>query len=378
MKKIKVLHLYKDAYPESMGGVAKFTNNLCKAGNLLGIENTVLAFSKKNKSSYEIKIDNYKVIFIPENFSIFSTSFSFGAFKKFKELALKSDVVHYHFPYPFSDILNIFCGVRKPTILTYHSDIVRQKKFMFLYRFLMNSFLNSVDHIVATSPNYLSTSKVLKRYSNKVSVIPIGLSKNDYPEINNKISCYYKKILPKKFFLFIGYFRYYKGLHIALNAVKNTEINLVLAGEGEIKKNLVNNLKEENIHNITILNKVSEQEKVSLLNLCPGFIFPSHLRSEAFGIALLEAALFGKPMISCEIGTGTSYVNKSKITGLVIKPNSPVELRNAMQYLLDNEKVSENMGKQAMERAKEMFNLKDSALSYLEVYKNLIYKYTKH
>ena len=114
-----------------------------------------------------------------------------------------------------------------------------------------------------------------------------------------------------------------------------------------------------------------------MLNLCTGFIFPSHLRSEAFGIALLEAALFGKPMISCEIGTGTSFVNKDKITGLVVKPNSPIELRNAMQYLLDNEKVSENMGKQAMGRAKEMFNLKDSALSYLEVYQNLISRYRK-
>lgn len=377
MKKIRVLHLYKDAYPESMGGVAKFTNNLCKAGNLLGIENTVLAFSKNYKSGYQIKIDNYKVIFIPEHFSIFSTSFSIGAFKKFKELVHRSDIVHYHFPYPFSDILNIFCGVRKPTILTYHSDIVRQKKFMFLYRFLMNSFLKSVDHIVATSPNYLSSSKVLRRYSKKVSVIPIGLSQKDYPEINNKIYCHYKRILPKRFFLFIGYFRYYKGLHIAFNAVKNTKINLVLAGDGEIKKNLLNKIKKENIQNITILDKVSEQEKVSLLNLCTGFIFPSHLRSEAFGIALLEAALFGKPMISCEIGTGTSYVNKDKITGLVVKPNSPIELRNAMQYLLDNEKVSENMGKQAMGRAKEMFNLKDSAIKYLKVYENLIFRYSK-
>ena len=122
----------------------------------------IILVSKNKKSSYQIKIDNYEVIFIPENFSIFSTSFSIGAFKKFKELVLKSDIIHYHFPYPFSDILNIFCRVRKPKILTYHSDIVRQKKFMFLYRFLMNSFLKSVDKIVATSPNYLSTSKVLK------------------------------------------------------------------------------------------------------------------------------------------------------------------------------------------------------------------------
>ena len=375
MKKIKVLHLYKCAYPESIGGVAKFTNNLCKFGNLLGIENTVIALSRKNKSTCQITIDNYKVIFIPENFSIFSTSFSISAFKKFRELVSKSDIIHYHFPYPFSDILNFFCRVRKPSIVTYHSDIVRQKKFMFLYRFLMNSFLKSVDHIVATSPNYLSTSKVLKRFSKKVSVIPIGLSYEDYPEINNKIHLYYKKNLPERFFLFIGFFRYYKGLHTAVNAVKNTKINLVLVGDGELKKNLLNKIKRENIKNITILDKVSEQEKVSLLHLCKGFVLPSHLRSEAFGISLLEAALFGKPMISCDIGTGTSYINKHKITGLVVKPNSPIKLRNAMQYLLDNEKVSENMGEQARIRAKELFNLEEKVECYLEIYKDLISRF---
>lgn len=372
MKKIKVLHFYKCAYPESIGGIEKFINDLCKSGVTFGIQNTVMAFSRKNKNIKKINIASYKVILIPENFSIFSTSFSFSAFKKFKELVSKADIIHYHFPYPFSDILHFFCRVKKPSIMTYHSDIVRQKRLMFLYRLLMNHFLNSVNHIVATSPNYLFTSEVLKRFSNKVSVIPIGLNFADYPSINKEIHSLYREKLPKNFFLYIGYFRYYKGLKIALNAVKNSDINLVLAGDGEIKKYLLREINKENMKNVILLGQVSEEEKVSLLNLCKGFIFPSHLRSEAFGISLLEAAFFGKPMISCDIGTGTSFVNVHNLTGLVVKPNSPIKLRNAMQYILDHKEVSEKMGEEAKIRAKKIFNLQNTVESYNKVYKNLI------
>lgn len=372
MKKIKVLHFYKCAYPESIGGIEKFVNDLCKSGVSFGIQNTVMAFSRTNKNIKTINIASYKVILIPETFTLFSTSFSFSAFKKFKELVSKADIIHYHFPYPFSDILHFFCRVRKPSIITYHSDIVRQKRLMFLYILLMNLFLNSVNHIVATSPNYLSTSNILKRFSSKVSVIPIGLNFADYPSINREIHSFYRKKLPKYFFLFIGYFRYYKGLQIALNAVKDTDINLVLAGDGEIKKYLLRKMNKENIKNVMILDQVTEEEKVSLLNLCKGFIFPSHLRSEAFGISLLEAAFFGKPLISCDIGTGTSFVNVHNLTGLVVKPNSPIQLRNAMRYILDHKEVAEKMGEEAKIRARKIFNLQNAVESYKKVYKNLL------
>ena len=51
------------------------------------------------------------------------------------------------------------------------------------------------------------------------------------------------------------------------------------------------------------------QEKAYCYQKCVGVVFPSDMRSEAFGVTLIEGAAFSKPLISCEIGTGTTYIN---------------------------------------------------------------------
>ena len=124
--------------------------------------------------------------------------------------------------------------------------------------------------------------------------------------------------------------------------------------------------------NVDFLGFVNDEDKIALLHLCYGFIFPSHLRSEAFGISLLEAAMVGKPMISCEIGTGTTFVNSTNETGLVINPGSPSELREAMQFLLDNPKVAATMGKNAKKRSLELFTADQQAKSYYDLYQQLL------
>ena len=113
---------------------------------------------------------------------------------------------------------------------------------------------------------------------------------------------------------------------------------------------------------------------MALLTLCYTILFPSHLRSEAFGISLLEGAMYGKPLISSEIGTGTTYINIDGETGLVVKPSDPGALRKAMDYLWNNPKVSKNMGKYAEKRYWDLFTADKMAKSYLNIYKTLLQK----
>jgi len=77
-------------------------------------------------------------------------------------------------------------------------------------------------------------------------------------------------------------------------------------------------------------------------------------------------------MISCEIGTGTTFVNTANETGLVITPESPRELREAMQFLLDNPKVAVTMGKNAKKRSLELFTADQQAKSYFDLYQQLL------
>ena len=370
MENINVLHVYKTSMPASYGGVESFIDTLCKADDKLGIKNTILTLHP-HPHKHPNEMEGYTVHQEKQIFVVASTGFSLSAFSKFKRLANEVDIIHYHFPNPFGDILHFACRPKKPCIVTYHSDIIRQKHLLHIYRPLKRRFLGSVDRIVSTSPNYFVSSDVLQKYADKVSVIPIGIDHRPYETVDPKRLNYWRSRLQEPFFLFVGAMRYYKGLHIALEAIANTKIRVVIAGANGIEKELKAQAARLRLDNVEFLGFVNDEDKVALLHLCYGFIFPSHLRSEAFGISLLEAASVGKPMISCEIGTGTSFVNAANETGLVINPGSPSDLREAMQYLLDNPNTAAKIGENAKKRSYELFTAEQQAKSYYELYQCL-------
>ena len=306
------------------------------------------------------------------DFQLASTGFSLSVIRQFSRLAKKADVIHYHFPWPFMDVVHFVTGVKKPTIVTYHSDIIRQKELLFIYRPLMNRFLGSVDRIVATSPNYRATSQVMVRYSDKTSVIPIGLDKATYPKPSQDRMKYWSERLGGKFFLFIGVIRYYKGLHILLSASKGTDYPIVIVGAGPIEQQLKIEVTRLGLERVHFLGFLPDEDKVALLTLCYSVVFPSHLRSEAFGISLLEGAMYGKPLISSEIGTGTTFINIANETGLVVPPSDPIALREAMQYLWQHPEQAAIMGKKAQERYWRLFTAERMVNSYVDLYKELM------
>jgi rhamnosyl/mannosyltransferase len=117
---------------------------------------------------------------------------------------------------------------------------------------------------------------------------------------------------------------------------------------------------------------VSDEDKMALLQLSRAFVFPSHLRSEAFGMSLLEAAMSGRPMVCCEIGTGTSYINLDGVTGFVVPPEDPQALRAALQRLIDDPQLSQAMGQAARRRFEEHFTAPAMARAYHALYTDLV------
>ncbi|MDN0119853.1 glycosyltransferase family 4 protein [Yersinia frederiksenii] len=368
---LKVLHFYKTYYPDSFGGVEQVIFQLCEGGSDRGVDSTVLSLSKRGRIVNQ-KIKSHTAYCSPINFEAASTPFSFQAFKDFKKLAQQADIIHYHFPFPFMDMLHFLSGIKKPTVVSYHSDIVKQKNILKLYAPLMNKFLGDVSHIVAASPNYVTTSITLKKFSRKVSVIPYGLDEKSYPLPEADRLEFWKNKFCSRFFLFIGAFRYYKGLHILIEAAKNSTFPIVIVGAGPIEAELKRQVKELKIENIYFIGAVSDEDKTALLTLCYAVVFPSHLRSEAFGITLLEGAMYGKPLISSEIGTGTTFINIDQQTGLVVPPSDPIALRTAMDQLWDNIELSEEFGRNARNRYLENFTSEKMVSSYIDLYNKII------
>jgi O-antigen biosynthesis rhamnosyltransferase len=367
---MRVLHFYKTSFPDTMGGIEQVISQIARGANKFGVKTDVLSLTPE-RASNTIELDGYLAHRAKLDVQIASTGFSMSAFSRFAQLAKNADVIHYHFPWPFMDVVHFATNVKKPTVVTYHSDIIRQKYLLKIYRPLKRKFLSDVSHIVATSPNYLATSDALAKYKHKTSVIPIGLDKSTYPVPSPEKLAYWRNRVGPKFFLFVGVLRYYKGLHILMEAAKGTDYPIVIGGAGPMQDELRAQAARLKLRHIQFLGHLSDEDKVALLTLCYAFVFPSHLRSEAFGISLLESAMYGKPMISCEIGTGTSFINVTDQTGLVVPPSDPSAMRDAMCYMWDQPELATEMGRRAEARYWRCFTADQMVEEYVNLYRKL-------
>jgi rhamnosyl/mannosyltransferase len=368
---MRVLHFYKTYYPDSFGGIEQVIRQMCVGTAKLGAVNQVLTLTR-GAGRPVLEIEGHRVLRAPLNFEIASNGVSWRAIGMLEELAAQADVLHYHFPWPFMDAAHFLARVNKPTVLTYHSDIVRQKKLLKLYQPLMHRFLKSVDRIVATSPNYLASSAILARYRNKVETITYGLDKSIYPVPSSAALAKWRERCGERFFLFVGMLRYYKGLHVLLDALEGNDFPTFIVGAGPVERELKERAQALRLRNVHFLGALPEEDKAALLQLCHAFVFPSHLRSEAFGISLLEAAMYGKPMISCEIGTGTSYINVDGETGIVVPPSDSRALRAAMQTLWEQHDRAKEMGEHAQARYRNLFAAETMAANYFGLYGRLL------
>ena len=259
---MRVLHVFKTYLPDSFTGIERVIWQIAEGTKPLGVESDVFSLSKTDRPGPSVvgqhlghtaKLDLY----------LASTGLSLSAFGKFTELARNADLIHYHFPWPMMDLLHFWARANKPGVITYHSDIVRQRLLGKLYRPLMNRFLGSVDRIVATSPNYLASSPVLKGFTNKTTVIPIGLDEAGPVPVD--LVEHWRCIVPERFFLFVAALRYYKGLQFLIDAARQTGLPVVVGGSGDMEEAL----REANLPNVQLVGKLSEMDKLALLQREP-------------------------------------------------------------------------------------------------------------
>lgn len=368
---LHIIHVYKTYYSASFGGAEQFIRQLGMRHVGMGHKVSVLTLCRHIAAPKCEQHDGITVWYYPLTMEIASNGMSLSAMRHYRALAATADILHYHFPWPSGDILHQLAPKRVPALVTYHADIVRQKWLKRVYAPLMHVFLGQMRAIVATSPNYLATSPVLQHYLAKTEVIPIGLQRSSYPVPAPEQIAGWREKYGDRFFLFVGALRYYKDLHTLIEAGRLTGLPVVIAGAGGEEETL--RQAAQGIPNIHFTGLVNDEDKMALLQLCCGFVFPSHVRSEAFGISLLEAAMVGKPLISCEIGSGMSYINRDGETGLVVAPQDAAAFGAAMQTIAEDSALEKRLGAAARARFEALFTADKMAMDYAALYKRLQY-----
>ncbi|KFC64555.1 Glycosyl transferase group 1 [Devosia sp. LC5] len=361
---MKILHVYKTYLPEDFTGVPRVIHALAEGAARAGAESSVFALTRGGRSK-SLHVGQHQVHLAPQNLAVASTGFSLSAFAQFKSLAATADIIHYHYPWPMGDLLHFYARPSCPVVVTYHSDIVRQKTLLHLYAPLRDRFLAGMDRVIATSSAYAETSLTLKKFSSKVCVIPIGMDDSPAPDPAKRT--YWRDRVGTGFFLFVGALRYYKGIDFLMQAAKRNGLPVIVAGSGDPAP-----WQGPGIEKVTFVGEIDDADKLALLDLCHAFVFPSHLRSEAFGISLVEAARAGKPMICAEIGTGTTFINIDGLTGLVVPPGDAAALSAAMTLLANTPGMARAMGQAARYRYETLFRAQFMVDAHVDLYSQLL------
>jgi rhamnosyl/mannosyltransferase len=369
---LRVLQVYRTYFPDPPGGLQEAIRQIALATAQLGIENRIFTLSTDPDPARIHRAEGWVV---REKSWAAPASCDLGgaaAFRTFQRESASADVIHYQFPWPFLDVLHAVSRPRAPAVVTYHADVVRQKLLGAAYAPLMWRTLRSMRFIVATSPAYARTSPVLAHPAirDKVRVIPLGIDEASLSQASD--DAIFNRIGLRKdepYFLFVGVLRYYKGLHTLIRTAAQIAAPIVIAGSGPEGMALKALAEQLGATNVIFAGQVSDSEKRALMQACCAFVLPSHLRSEAFGMVLIEAAIFAKPLLSCEIGTGTSYVNAHEETGFVVPPESPHLLAHAMQQLLNDSALAKEMGQAARKRYELLFSAEALGKAYQSLYR---------
>lgn len=371
---LKVLQVYKDYYPPVIGGVEGHINLLAGGLRDRGVKVEVLVSNTRPWLETEI-LDEIRITKVPQLGRLASAPLNITFHIWLKRLGRDADILHFHFPNPTGEISSLLARLNKKIVVTYHSDIIRQAKLAKLYSPFMRQFLGNSKTIIATSPNYVQSSAVLAQFRDKCKVIPFGIDLTRFEprsEMVREVAAIRQTYGPA-IILFIGRFRYYKGLYTLIEAMKKVRGKLILIGSGPMEEELKNQVADDNElkQKVFFLGELSDQEVVTHLQACEVFVLPSIVRSEAFGIVLLEAMACNKPLVSTELGTGTSFVNQHKKTGLVVPPNNDEALARAINYLLANPEIREKYGKAARQRVEKYFNKEKMVESVIRAYQEV-------
>jgi len=155
---MKVLHVFKSFYPDTRGGIEECISQLCTYHSRQYGDDCTLITTSKLDVARKYDENDFKVIRCYQNINVASTPVSYEFFRRFSLAVADSDIVNFHFPWPMADLAWLIGNCDKPYVVTYHSDIVRQKISNFLYSFIRKRFLGGAAAIIATSPNYVDTS----------------------------------------------------------------------------------------------------------------------------------------------------------------------------------------------------------------------------
>ena len=374
---MRVLQLGK--YWRKQGGIETHVKTLCKTLAAAGVDVVNLVSSINHKSD-SFQRDGYTVVESPQLGVLFSTSIAPRMLTDARRLHAEKafDLIHLHFPEPMSHLVSLALPAHIPRVITWHSDIVKQRRVLKLYKPFQTLEINRSKAIVAaTLSHFTSSTQIPSNYpESQKHVIPYGIdfTRLDLtPLIAEKAKATRLKARGKFVVFAFGRHVEYKGLDVLINALQHTDSYLILGGEGPLTPQLKDQAQNLGISDrVLFTGKLSDEDAAACYQACDVFCLPSVTPNEAFGIVQVEAMACGKPVICSQLNNGVNEINPHMQTGLTVPPSDPIALSKAINQLRDNPTLATSLGRTAQQHARNKFSTENMLIQHLALYEKLI------
>jgi rhamnosyl/mannosyltransferase len=372
---MKALQISK-FYPPVMGGIESAAWELTEGLNRAGLRTDVLCSNQKPTTTVDRFSGGYDVVRAGSMGMLLSTSMAPAMLREARRMASDCDVVHVHMPDPMAAFAMWATRPRAKLVVHWHSDVIRQRKALVLYEPLQQWLLARADAIVATSQAYAEASESLRRWRDKVAVIPIGISDNHTDACSHKAREIRQRFRDRRIVFSLGRMTYYKGFDVLIEAANSLPDDAVvlIGGDGELLEHYKAMVLARGLPGkVHLLGHIRDDELPSYFGACDIFCLSSTARSEAYGVAMLEAMVMGKPIVASDIdGSGVPWVNLDGRTGLNVPVGQPQALAQALTRLLDDVSLRSAFGAAARQRYLEDFSAELMTRRTVDLYDRLL------
>jgi rhamnosyl/mannosyltransferase len=289
----------------------------------------------------------------------------------------KPDVWHMHAPNVTMMLAVLACPAIRPLVITHHSDIIRQRLLKHLVRPIERAAYRRAVRVLSDSPGYIDGSPLLRLYRAKVDVLPLGIDAEPFHNPSQAALEYERRLLEQHgspLWLSVGRLIYYKGLPVALAALRDVPGQLLVIGTGPMEEELKTRAAELGVADRVLFHgRASTDQLVGAYRAATAVWFPSTARSEGFGLVQVEAMASGCPVINTALeGSGVPWVCRNEREGLTVAVDDPVALASASKRLLAEPDLRDRLGETGRRRALREFDHRVMAERSLEIYRDAI------
>jgi glycosyltransferase involved in cell wall biosynthesis len=283
----------------------------------------------------------------------------------------RADIVHLHLPNPAAALAYLASGHEGRLIVTYHSDIVRQKVLGRAFQPILRRLLDRCASIVVSSPNLIDSSPVLSEYRERCRVVPFGIPLRQFQEVEPSAVARIRAELGPRLVLAVGRMIYYKGFEHLIDAMRTVDARLLLVGDGPMRRELERQAAAAGVADrVTFLGRVASV--APYYHAADVFVLPSVARSEAFGLVQAEAMACGTPVINTRLDSGVPFVSLHGETGLTVPPADAGALATAIRRMLEDPARRERYAAAARVRAETEFSLEAMLSRTMRLYEEVV------